>query len=86
MGEGTFGQVLKCWDKEGEEMVATKVVRGVEKYWEAIMIEVDVLQQLGKNEKGGDMSSGIFGFVEGFYQNHMEEVIRFFETHHNVTL
>ncbi|KAL8116570.1 hypothetical protein AgCh_022917 [Apium graveolens] len=52
MGEGTFGQVLKCWDKEGEEMVATKVVRGVEKYREAAMIEVDVLQQLGKNEKG----------------------------------
>ncbi|KAL8108315.1 hypothetical protein AgCh_024682 [Apium graveolens] len=73
-------------------MVATKVVRGVEKYREAAMIEVDVLQQLGKNEKkgnclfhsffglddSGDMSSGFFGFVE----NHMEEVIMFFETHH----
>ncbi|XP_074375140.1 phosphatidylinositol 3,4,5-trisphosphate 3-phosphatase and protein-tyrosine-phosphatase PTEN2A-like [Apium graveolens] len=30
----------------------------------------------------GDKSSGFFGFVEGFYRNHMEEVIRFFETHH----
>lgn len=30
----------------------------------------------------GDMSSGLFGFVEGFYRNHMEEVIKFFETHH----
>ncbi|KAI3695588.1 hypothetical protein L1987_78586 [Smallanthus sonchifolius] len=30
----------------------------------------------------GDMSSGFFGYVEGFYRNHMEEVIRFFETHH----
>ncbi|KAF5448183.1 hypothetical protein F2P56_028739 [Juglans regia] len=30
----------------------------------------------------GDMSSGFFGFVEGFYRNHMEEVIKFFETHH----
>ncbi|CAN6482363.1 unnamed protein product [Victoria cruziana] len=30
----------------------------------------------------GDKSSGIFGFVEGFYRNHMEEVINFFETHH----
>ncbi|KAL7197240.1 hypothetical protein ACSBR2_019840 [Camellia fascicularis] len=29
-----------------------------------------------------DMSSGFFGFVEGFYCNHMEEVIKFFETHH----
>ncbi|KAK9286626.1 hypothetical protein L1049_015026 [Liquidambar formosana] len=30
----------------------------------------------------GDMSSGFFGYVEGFYRNHMEEVIKFFETHH----
>lgn len=30
----------------------------------------------------GDMSSGFFGYVEGFYRNHMEEVIRFFESHH----
>ncbi|KAE9611726.1 hypothetical protein Lal_00011905 [Lupinus albus] len=30
----------------------------------------------------GDMSSGFFGYVEGFYRNHMVEVIKFFETHH----
>ncbi|KAI3503060.1 hypothetical protein L1887_31495 [Cichorium endivia] len=30
----------------------------------------------------GDMSSGLFGYFEGFYRNHMEEVIKFFETHH----
>ncbi|KAK9948990.1 hypothetical protein M0R45_004541 [Rubus argutus] len=30
----------------------------------------------------GDISSGFFGYFEGFYRNHMEEVIRFFETHH----
>ncbi|KAJ0798272.1 putative phosphatidylinositol-3,4,5-trisphosphate 3-phosphatase [Helianthus annuus] len=30
----------------------------------------------------GDMSSGFFGYVEGFYRNHMEEVIKFFETKH----
>lgn len=30
----------------------------------------------------GDISSGLFGYFEGFYRNHMEEVIKFFETHH----
>ncbi|KAL1133232.1 hypothetical protein V6Z11_A12G024900 [Gossypium hirsutum] len=30
----------------------------------------------------GDLSSGFFGYVEGFYRNHMEEVIKFFETYH----
>ncbi|KAK9678511.1 hypothetical protein RND81_11G216500 [Saponaria officinalis] len=30
----------------------------------------------------GDISSGLFGYVEGFYRNHMEEVINFFNTRH----
>ncbi|GAA0174359.1 protein phosphatase [Lithospermum erythrorhizon] len=30
----------------------------------------------------GDMSSGIFGYFEGLYRNHMEEVIKFLETRH----
>ncbi|KAF9601799.1 hypothetical protein IFM89_023330 [Coptis chinensis] len=30
----------------------------------------------------GDMSSGLLGYFEGLYRNHMEEVIKFFETHH----
>ncbi|GJN13322.1 hypothetical protein PR202_gb00014 [Eleusine coracana subsp. coracana] len=30
----------------------------------------------------GDLSSGLFGYFEGFYRNHMEEVIMFFEMHH----
>ncbi|CAN8270281.1 unnamed protein product [Cochlearia groenlandica] len=30
----------------------------------------------------GDMSSGFFGYVEGFYRNQMEEVISFLETQH----
>ncbi|XP_076918045.1 phosphatidylinositol 3,4,5-trisphosphate 3-phosphatase and protein-tyrosine-phosphatase PTEN2A-like [Bidens hawaiensis] len=30
----------------------------------------------------GDLSSGLFGYFEGFYRNHMEEVIKFLETHH----
>ncbi|KAL6551749.1 Phosphatidylinositol 3,4,5-trisphosphate 3-phosphatase and protein-tyrosine-phosphatase pten2a [Orobanche gracilis] len=30
----------------------------------------------------GDLSSGLFGYFEGFYRNQMEEVIKFFETHH----
>lgn len=30
----------------------------------------------------GDISSGLFGYFEGFYRNHMEEVIKFFESHH----
>ncbi|KAE9601406.1 putative dual-specificity kinase CMGC-CLK family [Lupinus albus] len=53
IGEGTFGQVLECWDRQRKEMVAIKIVRGLEKYREAAMIEIEVLQQLGKHDKGG---------------------------------
>lgn len=54
MGEGTFGQVLECWDRERKEMVAIKIVRGIKKYREAAMIEIEVLQQLGRHDKGGN--------------------------------
>ncbi|KAK1295549.1 Serine/threonine-protein kinase AFC2 [Acorus calamus] len=53
MGEGTFGQVLECWDRERKEMVAIKIVRSIKKYREAAMIEIDVLEQLIKHDKGG---------------------------------
>ncbi|KAL5998608.1 Serine/threonine-protein kinase afc2 [Asimina triloba] len=55
MGEGTFGQVLECWDRERKEMVAIKVVRGIKKYREAAMIEIDVLQLLAKHDRNGIM-------------------------------
>ncbi|CAH1423257.1 unnamed protein product [Lactuca virosa] len=69
MGEGTFGQVLECWDKERKEMVAIKIVRGIKKYREAAMIEIDVLQQLGKHDKGGNRCVQIRNWFD--YRNHM---------------
>uniref|UniRef100_A0A0D9XZ46 Protein kinase domain-containing protein n=1 Tax=Leersia perrieri TaxID=77586 RepID=A0A0D9XZ46_9ORYZ len=51
MGEGTFGQVLECWDRERKEMVAIKIIRGIKKYRDAAMIEIGMLEQLGKYEK-----------------------------------
>ena len=50
MGEGTFGRVLECWDRDEQELVAIKVVRSAEKYREDAMIEIDVLSTLHKND------------------------------------
>jgi hypothetical protein len=50
---GTFGQVLECWDLENQETVAIKIVRSLQKYREAAMIEIDVLQRLGKHDFTG---------------------------------
>lgn len=48
---GTFGQVLECWDREKNEMVAIKITRSVKKYRDDARIEINVLEQLGKYEK-----------------------------------
>ncbi|KAJ0511458.1 putative dual-specificity kinase CMGC-CLK family [Helianthus annuus] len=56
MGEGTFGQVLECLDNEKKEPVAIKAVRSINKYREAAMIEMDVLQKLASHDVGGSRS------------------------------
>ena len=37
---GTFGRVLECWDRKTRDYVAIKIVRNVQKYRDAAMIEV----------------------------------------------
>ena len=37
---GTFGRVLECWDRNTKDYVAVKIVRNVDKYRHAAMIEV----------------------------------------------
>ncbi|PKA48533.1 Serine/threonine-protein kinase AFC1 [Apostasia shenzhenica] len=69
MGEGTFGQVLECWDVERREPVAIKVVRSILKYREAAMIEIDVLQRLAKNDIGGFRCVQIRNWFD--YRNHI---------------
>ena len=40
---GTFGRVLECWDRKNKDYVAVKIVRNVQKYRDAAMIEVHPL-------------------------------------------
>ncbi|KAI7730799.1 hypothetical protein M8C21_021398 [Ambrosia artemisiifolia] len=69
MGEGTFGRVLECWDRQTREYVAIKVVRSIRKYRDAAMIEVDVLEQLAKNSKGRSHCVQIRNWFD--YRNHI---------------
>ncbi|XP_039051235.1 serine/threonine-protein kinase AFC3-like [Hibiscus syriacus] len=69
MGEGTFGLVLECWDRETRDYVAIKIVRSIHKYRDAAMIEIDILQHLAKNEK---CTSGCVKIRNSFdYRNHI---------------
>ncbi|KIY96827.1 CDC-like kinase [Monoraphidium neglectum] len=47
---GTFGRVLECWDRRRKEYVAVKIVRNVDKYRHAAMIELEVLNTLEAND------------------------------------
>ncbi|POO02430.1 Serine/threonine protein kinase [Trema orientale] len=69
MGEGTFGQVLECFDNEKKELVAIKIVRSIHKYREAAMIEIDVLQRLARNDIGGSRCVQIRNWFD--YRNHI---------------
>ncbi|TXG58557.1 hypothetical protein EZV62_016386 [Acer yangbiense] len=69
MGEGTFGQVLECYDNEKKEVVAIKIVRSINKYREAAMIEVDVLQRLARHDVGGTRCVQIRNWFD--YRNHI---------------
>ncbi|XP_068669453.1 serine/threonine-protein kinase AFC1-like isoform X1 [Aristolochia californica] len=69
MGEGTFGQVLECWDMERKEAVAVKVIRSTKKYREAAMIEIDVLQRLTQHDLGNSRCVQIRNWFD--YRNHI---------------
>jgi len=49
LGEGTFGRVFECIDtKRGGQLVATKVIRAVERYKHDAMVEASVLDELAE--------------------------------------
>jgi dual-specificity kinase len=49
-GEGTFGRVMECWDRRRAGYVAIKVIRAVDKYRDAAMVELQVLTTLAAND------------------------------------
>ncbi|GAV78347.1 Pkinase domain-containing protein [Cephalotus follicularis] len=69
MGEGTFGRVLECWDRQTREYVAIKIVRSIRKYRDAAMLEVDVLERLAKNDKASSRCVQIRNWFD--YRNHI---------------
>ena len=61
---GTFGRVLECWDRKNKDYVAIKIVRNVQKYRDAAMIEVCTCSQSqrGWHEHWGHRSAPCLKF------------------------
>ncbi len=48
LGRGTFGQVVKCWRKDSNEIVAIKILKSTPSYAKQGQMEVDVLTKLSR--------------------------------------
>lgn len=54
LGQGTFGQVVKCQNLQSRELVAVKVIKNQPAYFNQSMMEVTVLEMLNKRYDPGD--------------------------------
>jgi dual specificity protein kinase YAK1 len=48
LGQGTFGQVVKCQNLKTQEVVAVKVIKNRTAYFNQSMMEVSVLDLVGE--------------------------------------
>lgn len=60
LGRGTFGQVLKAWRRDTNEVVALKILKNIPSYAKQGQVEVDVLTKLSK------VSAEEFNFVRAY--------------------
>nr|CAB3447629.1 unnamed protein product [Digitaria exilis] len=71
LGQGTFGQVAKCWDAETNNYVAVKVIKNQPAFYQQAIMEVSLLSLL--NEKfDPDDQHHIVRMLDFFlYHNHL---------------
>ncbi|CAN1271631.1 Dual specificity protein kinase YAK1 homolog [Linum perenne] len=48
LGQGTFGQVAKCWVLETNSFVAVKIIKNQPAYYQQALVEVSILTMLNK--------------------------------------
>lgn len=52
LGQGTFGQVVKCQNLKTQEVVAVKVIKNKTAYFNQSMMEVSVLDLVSLHNEG----------------------------------
>lgn len=50
LGQGTFGKVVECWDRQTCTRVAVKIIRSLQKYRDASRLEIRVLHTLKEHD------------------------------------
>ncbi|KAK8945039.1 Serine/threonine-protein kinase AFC1 [Platanthera zijinensis] len=71
LGQGTFGQVAKCWTSETDNYVAVKIIKNQPAYYQQALVEVSILLML--NQKvNSDEHYHIVRILDYFvYQRHL---------------
>jgi serine/threonine protein kinase len=50
IGEGTFGKVTQCWDRQEKKYVAIKIIKSIQKYREAAKVEIEILKDIDRRD------------------------------------
>jgi hypothetical protein len=53
IGEGTFGKVTQCWDREKKKYVAIKIIKSIQKYRDAATVEIEILKHIDRMDVDG---------------------------------
>ncbi|KAJ7522793.1 hypothetical protein O6H91_18G026700 [Diphasiastrum complanatum] len=71
LGQGTFGQVAKCWANEAENFVAIKVIKNQPAYYHQALVEISILNMLNKNFDPDDKHHIVRIADHFFFQGHL---------------
>ncbi|URE39949.1 Protein kinase domain [Musa troglodytarum] len=76
LGQGTFGQVAKCWDLETNCYVAVKIIKNQPAYYQQAVVEVSILHMLNQKFDPDDKHH-IVRILDYFvFQRHLYELIK----------
>lgn len=67
LGQGTFGQVVKCQNIKTHEIVAVKVVKNKPAYFNQSMMEVTLLEMVRASTNRAPISRLTFSIIITFY-------------------
>ncbi|MCO5610202.1 hypothetical protein L7F22_064438 [Adiantum nelumboides] len=71
LGQGTFGQVAKCWAEDRDSFVAVKIIKNQPAYHQQAIVEVSILDTLNSKLDPEDNHQIVRMIEHFYYQDHL---------------
>lgn len=71
LGQGTFGQVAKCWAEERDCFVAVKIIKNQPAYHQQAVVEISILDMLNSKFDPEDEHQIVRMLEHFYYQEHL---------------